>query len=216
MFQDTHKPLRLWFHAIWQITSQKNGASAFAIQQVLGLGSYQTAWTWLHKLRRAMVRPGRDRLQGRVEVDETQVGTEETDSTEDHPQRVLVVIAVEEDGRGAGRIRMAHIPEATKAALHAFVQQAIEPGSVVHTDGLRAYRGLDGLGYMHEISVLQDEEKDAAAKLLPRIHLVASLLKRWLMGTHQGASTLSRQAWPMYGSPQTVLATIAGHNANLS
>ena len=187
MFQDTHKPLRLWFHAIWQITSQKNGASAVAIQQVLGLGSYQTAWTWLHKLRRAMVRPGRDRLQGRVEVDETQVGTEETDSTEDHPQRVLVVIAVEEDGRGAGRIRLAHIPEATKAALHAFVQQAIEPGSVVHTDGLRAYRGLDGLGCMHEISVLQDEEKDAAAKLLPRIHLVASLLKRWLMGTHQGA-----------------------------
>jgi transposase-like protein len=87
---------------------------------------------------------------------------------------------VEEDGRGAGRIRLAHIPEATKAALHAFVQQAIEPGSVVHTDGLRAYRGLDGLGCMHEISVLQDEEKDAAAKLLPRIHLVASLLKRWL------------------------------------
>jgi len=77
IFQDTHKPLRMWFHAIWQITSQKNGASAVAIQQVLGLGSYVTAWTWLHKLRRAMVRPGRDRLHGRVEVDETQVGTEE-------------------------------------------------------------------------------------------------------------------------------------------
>ena len=187
MFQDTHKPLRLWFRAIWQITSQKNGASAVAVQQVLGLGSYQTAWTWLHKLRRAMVRPGRDRLRGRVEVDKTQVGTEEVDSTKDHSQRVLVVLAVEEDGRGAGRIRMAHIPEATRTALHAFVRQAIKPGSVVHTDGLLAYRGLDRLGYAHEISVLQGQEKDAAGKLLPRIHLVASLLKRWLTGTHQGA-----------------------------
>lgn len=187
MFQDTHKPLRLWFRAIWQIISQKNGASAVAVQQVLGLGSYQTAWTWLHKLRRAMVRPGRDRLQGRVEVDETQIGTEEMDSTEDHVQRVLVVLAVEEDGRGVGRIRMARIPEATRVALHTFVQQAIAPGSLVHTDGLLAYRGLDRLGYEHEISVLQNQEKDAAGKLLPRIHLVASLLKRWLLGTHQGA-----------------------------
>lgn len=187
LFQDTHKPLRLWFRAIWQITSQKNGASAVAVQQVLGLGSYQTAWTWLHKLRRAMVRPERDRLRGRVEVDETQIGTEEADNTEDPSQRVLVVLAVEEDGRGAGRIRMARIPEATRDALHTFVKQAIEPGSVVHTDGLLAYRGLDRLGYEHEISVLQGQEKDAAGKLLPRIHLVASLLKRWLMGTHQGA-----------------------------
>jgi len=187
IFQDTHKPLRLWFRAIWQITSQKNGASAVAVQQVLGLGSYQTAWTWLHKFRRAMVRPGRDRLRGRVEVDETQVGVEETDSIDDHPQRVLVILAVEEDGRGVGRIRMARIPEATKVALHGFVRQAIEPGSVVHTDGLLAYRGLDRLGYDHEISVLQNQEKDAAGKLLPRIHLVASLLKRWLLGTHQGA-----------------------------
>jgi transposase-like protein len=186
IFQDTHKPLRLWFRAIWQITSQKNGASAIAVQQVLGLGGYQTAWTWLHKLRRAMVRPGRDRLRDRVEVDETQLGTEEGDNT-DHSQRVLVVLAVEENGRGAGRIRMAHIPEATRTALHAFVQQAIEPGSVVHTDGLRAYRGLARLGYEHEISILQDHEEDAAGKLLPRIHLVASLLKRWLLGTHQGA-----------------------------
>jgi transposase-like protein len=187
MFQDTHKPLRLWFRAIWQITGQKNGASAIAVQQVLGLGSYQTAWTWLHKLRRAMVRPGRDRLRGRVEVDETQIGAEQTDSTEDPPQRVLVVLAVEEDGRGAGRIRMARIPEATRTALHTFVRQAIEPGSVVHTDGLLAYRGLGRFGYEHEISVLQNEERDAAGKLLPRVHLVVSLLKRWLLGTHQGA-----------------------------
>jgi transposase-like protein len=188
IFQDTHKPLRLWFRAIWQITSQKTGASAVAVQQVLGLGSYLTAWTWLHKLRRAMVRPGRDRLRGRVEVDETQVGTEEDESTEKAQEsKVLVVIAAEEDGRGMGRIRMARIPAATRAELHAFVQRSIEPGSVVHTDGLMAYRGLEQLGYKHEITVLLGQESDAAGKLLPRVHRVASLLKRWLLGTHQGA-----------------------------
>ena len=59
---------------MWYVTSQKNGASALGLQRVLGLGSYETAWTWLHKLRRAMVRPDRDRLTGWVEVDETYVG----------------------------------------------------------------------------------------------------------------------------------------------
>jgi transposase-like protein len=188
IFQDTHKPLRLWFRAIWQITSQKTGASAVAVQQVLGLGSYLTAWTWLHKLRRAMVRPGRERLRGRVEVDETQVRAEEEGSSDDPAElKVLVVIAAEEDGCGIGRIRMARIPEASRVALHAFVQQSVEPGSVVHTDGLLAYRGLDRLGYEHEVTVLQGQEKDAAVKLLPRVHRVVSLLKRWLLGTHQGA-----------------------------
>jgi transposase-like protein/ribosomal protein L40E len=188
IFQDTHKPLRLWFRAIWQITSQKTGASAVAVQQVLGLGSYLTAWTWLHKLRRAMVRPGRELLRGRVEVDETQVGAEEDDNAEKTAEsRVLVVIAAEEDGRGIGRIRMARIPAASRAALYAFIQRTIEIGSVVHTDGLMAYRGLKRLGYEHEISVLQGRGKEAAGKLLPRVHRVASLLKRWLLGTHQGA-----------------------------
>jgi len=188
IFQGTHKPLRLWFHAIWQMTSQKTGASAVAVQQALGLGSYLTAWTWLHKLRRAMVRPGRERLSGRVEVDETQIGTEEGDEG-DEPEKssVLVVIATEEDGRGMGRIRMARIPEASRAALHAFIQQAIEPGSVVHTDGRPAYRGMERLGYEHEVTVLLGQEEDAAVRLLPRVHRVASLLKRWLLGTHQGA-----------------------------
>src|SRR3989304_8649878 len=74
IFQDTHKSLTMWFRAMWWVISQKNGASALGIQQVLGLGSYKTAWSWLHKLRRAMVRPGRDRLSGRIEVDETYIG----------------------------------------------------------------------------------------------------------------------------------------------
>lgn len=189
IFQGSHKPLRLWFRAIWYVTSQKNGASAIGVQRVLGLGSYQTAWTWLHKLRRAMVRPGRDRLQGRVEVDETYIGGEESGVHGRQTERkALVVIAAEEDGRGMGRIRMARIPAATRASLHGFIRQVIEPGSIVHTDGLLAYRGLETAGYEHEVTVLQDEaDKDAAVRLLPRVHRVAALVKRWLLGTHQGA-----------------------------
>ncbi len=188
IFQGTRKPLRLWFRAIWQVTSQKTGTSAVSVQQALGLGSYLTAWTWLHKLRRAMVRPGRERLRGRVEVDETQVGTEENDSGNDQGESsVLVAIATEEDGRGMGRIRMARISKASRAVLHAFIQQAIEPGSSVHTDGRPAYRGLERLGYEHEVTVLSGRKQDAATSLLPRVHRIASLLKRWLLGTHQGA-----------------------------
>jgi len=189
IFEGSRKPLRLWFRAIWHVTSQKNGASAVGLQRVLGLGSYQTAWTWLHKLRRAMVRPGRDRLSGRVEVDETYIGGEESQTDDRQATRkALVAVAAEEDGRGIGRIRMARIPAATKQSLHGFVQQTIDPGSIVHTDGLVAYRGLEALGYEHEITVLQDEvENDAAVRLLPRVHRVAALVKRWLLGTHQGA-----------------------------
>ncbi len=187
IFQDTHKPLRLWFRAIWQVTSQKNGASAANVQQVLGLGSYWTAWTWLHKLRRAMVRPGRENLQGRVEVDETYVGGESEGKDGRGTDKALVAIAVEENGSGSGRIRLARIDHGTRRALHAFVQQSIQPGSKVHTDGNSFYNGLEALGYPHDATILNRRAKDAATVLLPRVHRVASLLKRWLMGTHQGA-----------------------------
>lgn len=188
VFQGTHKPLRLWFRAIWHITSQKHGASAINIQEVLGLGSYQTAWTWLHKLRRAMVRPGRDRLTRRVEVDETYVGGQEQDTDGRQALRkALVVIAAEEDGSGIGRIRMGRVADASKRSLKPFVRQVVEPGSVVHTDGFASYEGLEAMGYKHEVSILVNKEKGAAVRLLPRVHRVASLLKRWLLGTHQGA-----------------------------
>jgi transposase-like protein len=190
IFQDTHKPLRLWFRAIWHVTSQKTGASAVSLQNVLGLGSYQTAWTWLHKLRRAMVRPGRDRLQGRVEVDETVLNAEEAKpGRKGSRYKDLVVIAAEEDGRGIGRIRLRHLRQAkaTRTALHTFIKDAIEPGSAVHTDGWLAYCGLESLGYSHRVSVLQGHAGEEAVRLMPRVHRVASLLKRWLMGTHQGA-----------------------------
>jgi transposase-like protein len=187
IFQDTHKPLRLWFRTIWHVTSQKNGASAANVQQILGLGSYLTAWTWLHKLRRAMVRPGRDRLCGRVEVDETYLGSEKKGEIGWKKRKAVVVIAAEENGQGIGRIRMATVPQVTRKFLHTFVEASIEPGSLIHTDGYQGYNGVETMGYRHESTVLWGRGKEAATQLLPRVHRVASLLKRWLLGTHQGA-----------------------------
>lgn len=187
IFQDTHKPLAMWFRAVWWVTSQKTGASALGLQRILGLGSYQTAWAWLHKLRRAMVRPGRDRLSGRVEVDETYIGgPEEGVPGRAAEDKALVVIAAQEDGRGIGRIRMRRIPDASAENLEAFVEDSVEPGSVVHTDGWQGYRGLEKKGYRHEVTVLKGRKK-TASELLSRVHRVVSLLKRWLLGTHQGA-----------------------------
>jgi len=184
IFQDTRKPLRMWFRAAWHITSQKNGASAMSLQQELGLGSYMTAWTWLHKLRRAMVRPGRDRLRGTVEVDEAYWGGEEEDAngrlTED---KAVIAVAAEEDGKGIGRIRLRSIPDVTRASLHGFIAEAIEPGSTVRTDGWNAYMGLES--YVHDRQVQRRQPE--GEHLLPRVHRVVSLLKRWLLGTHQGA-----------------------------
>jgi transposase-like protein len=185
IFQDTHKPLRLWFRAIWWVTTQKNGASALGLKRLLGLGSYQTAWTWLHKLRRAMIRPHRDRLHGRVEVDETYIGgLEEGVRGRQTQKKALVAIAVEEEGRGIGRVRLRRIADASAKSLHTFIAEVIEPTSVVHTDGWDAYRGLQG--YTHQVSKLHEQVGSADA-ILPRVHRVAGLLKRWLLGTHQGA-----------------------------
>jgi len=187
IFERTRMPLALWFRAIWWVTSQKNGASALGLQRVLGLGSYETAWTWLHKLRRAMVRPGRDRLSGRVEVDETYLGgLEEGVRGRQTSTKALVAVAAQEDGKGIGRIRMRRVKNASAASLHPFVVDCIEPGSVVHTDGWEGYRGLGESGYRHQVTVLRSRE-ETASELLPRVHRVVSLLKRWLMGTHQGA-----------------------------
>jgi transposase-like protein len=188
VFQDTRLPLRLWCRAIWHVTSQKNGASALGLQRVLGLGSYQTAWTVLHKLRRAMVRPGRDKLSGSVEVDETQVGgVTPGQKGRGIPSKALVIIAAEEEGAGIGRIRMARVPDGSAEHLHRFIQETIAQESSVHTDGWKPYQGIAQLGYQHEVSKLKGKHKGAATELLPRVHRVAALLKRWLLGTHQGA-----------------------------
>lgn len=187
LFQDARKPLTMWFRAIWWITSQKTGASDMGLKQVFGLGSYETAWTWLHKLRRAMVRPGRDRLSGRIEVDEAYVGgLEEGVRGRQTDTKALIAIAAQEDGKGIGRIRMRRIRDASSDSLHPFVLDVVEQGSVVHTDGWEGYTGLDMKGYTHEVTVMK-RKKESASELLPRVHRVVSLLKRWLMGTHQGA-----------------------------
>lgn len=190
IFQDTRKPLSMWFRAIWWVTAQKNGASALGLQRILGLGSYVTAWTWLHKLRRAMVRPGRDRLSGRVEVDETYLGgLEEGVRGRQTETKALVAVACEEDGKGIGRIRLRRIRDASAASVRPFVEEAIQLGSVVHTDGWEGYTGLGMKGYIHQVTVVKRHQQ-SAVELLPRVHLVVSLLKRWLVGTHQGAVSL--------------------------
>jgi transposase-like protein len=174
---------------MWWMTSVKTGTSALAVQQVLGLGSYQTAWAWLHKLRRAMVRPGRDRLSGPVEVDETLLGGGGGGRGRSPTKKALIVVAAEEVGHGIGRIRMRRIPDASAETLQAFIAEAIEPGSVVHTDGWDGYGRLKANGYRHRVSFLRGHH-ELASQLLPRVHRVVSLLKRWLLGTHQGAVTV--------------------------
>ena len=187
IFEGTRKPLRLWFRIMWLVTSQKTGASALGLQRQLGLRRYETVWTWLHKLRRAMVRPGRERLVGAVEVDETYVGgVEPGKAGREHGNKALVAIAAQVDGDGIGRIRLRRIPDASSRSLEAFVKEAIEPGSTVITDGWEGYPGVKELGYKHKVRVISGSGKTASA-LLPRVHRVASLLKRWLLGTHQGA-----------------------------
>ena len=187
IFERTRMPLALWFRAIWWVTSQKNGASALGLQRILGLGSYETAWTWLHKLRRAMVRPDRDRLSGCIEIDETYLGgLEKGVRGRETTNKALIVVAAEENGKGVGRIRMRRVTDASAASLHPFVIDSVESGSVVHTDGWDGYSGLARRGYQHKVTVLRNKQQ-SASELLPRVHRVASLLKRWLMGTHQGA-----------------------------
>jgi len=185
IFQDTRYPLSVWFRAVWQMTSQKNGASALGVMRVLGLGSYKTAWTWLHKLRRAMVRPGRDRLSGAVEVDEVYLGGERPGPRgRGAVGKALVLIAAEAAGAKIGRIRLARIANASESVLTPAVVQSVEPGSQVLTDGWSGYVGLEAQGYAHAVV---RKTAIVGKNLLPRVHRVASLLERWLLGTHQGA-----------------------------
>jgi len=180
IFQDSHKPLRTWFRAIWWVTGQKNGASALNLKRILGLGSYRTAWTWLHKLRRAMVRPDRDKLSGIVEVDETFIGGEKPGKRGRGAEgKVLVGIAVEDKGdEGIGRVRLGILADASGDSLRPFIRDRVVLGSTIRTDDWGGYNRLASSGY-HHISTHKNGLKLA--------HLVASLLKRWLLGTHQGA-----------------------------
>jgi len=187
IFDRSRTPLRLWFAAAWQLTSQKHGVSALGIQRSLGLGSYQTAWAMLHRFRIAMVRPGRERLTGHVEVDEAYVGgVEGKVYGRETETKSIVAIAVEiENPKGFGRIRLGHVEDVSKDSLIPFIEGAVEPGATVHTDGWQAYWTLGDCGYEHERTVMR-QQSDPAHVVMPGVHRVASLLQRWLLGTHQG------------------------------
>lgn len=185
LFEGTHLPLRLWFQAVWHVVNQKNGASALGVQRVLGLGSYRTAWRWLHKLRRAMVRPGRDCLAGTIEVDEIYVGGERTGKRgRGAGGKALVLIAAQAEGARIGRIRLSRVADASAPSLNQALLASVSPGSQIITDGWRGYAEVSAIGYRHQ--AVRDSAV-VGANLLPRANRVAALLQRWLLGTHQGA-----------------------------
>jgi len=194
VFQDTKKPLLLWFHIMWWVVAQKTGVSASNMKDFMGFGSYETVWTWLQKIRRAMVRPGRDMLSGIVEVDETYIGGIEADSGKQGrgaETKTLVVVATECIGKQIGRVRFRCIDSASSENLISFINDNVTQGSTIVTDGWTGYKPLPlkkedlDSGYIHEIKAISGSGKKAH-ELLPHVHMVDSLIKRWLYGTHQG------------------------------
>lgn len=192
IFDRTRTPLTVWFTVCWHFATAKDGVSALSLKRTLEIGSYQTAWAMLHRLRSVLVRPGRERLSGVVEIDETFIGGLESGlrGGRARGKKVLTAIAVEiREPRGLGRCRMRPVGDASAATLHPFVTDYVEPGSRVVTDAWKGYHGLDRLGYKHE----PRSQRAARArgedphKLLPSVHRVASLVKRWLLSTHQGS-----------------------------
>jgi transposase-like protein len=189
IFHGTRKPLLLWFHIMWWVVAQKTGASASNLADFMGFGSYETAWTWLQKLRRAMVRPDRDKLLGIVEVDETFIGGRETGNGKQGrgaETKTLVVVATECNGKQIGRVRFQCIPDASGVYLMEFIESNIEQGSTIITDGWTGYSALSkSESYKHEVKVISGSGQEAH-DLLPHVHMVDSLVKRWINGTHQG------------------------------
>ena len=192
IFDRTRTPLTVWFMACWLFATGKDGISALSLKRTLDIGSYQTAWAMLHRLRSVLVRPGRERLEGVVEVDETFIGGLEPGLAGGRARgkKILTGIAVEiREPKGLGRCRMQPLADASAETLHPFIEDHIEPGTKVITDGWNGYLGLDKLGYVHD----RRSQRAARARgedphaLLPAVHRVASLTKRWLLGTHQGS-----------------------------
>lgn len=185
IFDSTRLPLKIWFYAIWWVTSQKTGMSALNLQKNLGLGSYRSSWLMLHKIRNAMIFEDRSLLQGEVEVDEAFLGGVRTGKRGRGAEgKELIVIAAEYSGKKrVGRIRIQRVPDASAEKLESFITANIAKGATVHTDAWNGYNGVEKLGYKHmpikSATVHPDE-------LLPRINIVTSLLKRWLLGTLQG------------------------------
>lgn len=184
IFHKSTKPLLIWFRAMWWMVAQKNGVSAKGLQKILGLGSYRTSWTWLHKFRRLMVLSTRTKLEGIIEVDEVMIGGKVTGKRGRGAEgKSLIAVAVEVKGRKTGRVRISKISDASSESLKEFIETNIKQSSTIITDGWPSYNNLINMGYEHKIqkSVVKDGEEE----VLPNVHRIASLLKRWLIGTHQ-------------------------------
>jgi transposase-like protein len=189
LFDRRRSPLTVWFAACWMFATQKDGISALGLQRALEIGSYQTAWAMLHRLRSVLVRPGSDRLTGTVEVDETYFGGEEPGlrGGRQKGKKVLVGVAVEmREPRGFGRCRMGVLTDASATSLERFITENVEPGSTLVTDGWSSYPQAVRNHYVHKpINVKRSGQP--AHVVLPGVHRVASLAKRWVLGTHQGS-----------------------------
>jgi transposase-like protein len=182
IFDRTRTPLTVWFHACWSFATAKDGISALGLQRTLQIGSYQTTWAMLHRLRSVLIRSGRELLSGQVEVDETYIGGEEAGMAGGRAKgkKALVVIALEVKApKGFGRCRMRIVPDGSTSTLHAFITDTVVPQSRVITDGWSGYQGIDRLGYTHD----RRSQRAAKAlgedvdKLLPGVHRVASLVE---------------------------------------
>ena len=188
IFHRTRTPLMIWFAAAWYMTSAKNGVSAKTLHKLLNFGSYQTAWTMLHRFRSAMVRPGRDLLTGEVEVNEIFIGGLKSGKRGRGAEgKTLVAVAVELlSPKGFGRCRLRVIPDTQASTLRLFLLDYVKPGAVIVTDGFSSYPDAIKSDYQHKLYVVT-RSNDPAHVCLPGVHRIASLLKRWLLGTHQGA-----------------------------
>lgn len=188
VFSHTRIGLRDWLHAVWLLTNEKSGVSAMSVARGIGV-NYETAWSMLHKLRHTFNQSGRDQLSTLVEIDETYAGGlsqgfgHRGRST---ANKAIVIIACEvRTGGRIGRVRMGVLPDARKASISPWIQQHLAPRTAVHTDGWAGYSDLAGLGYRHKVTVVNGSGT-LAHVVFPRVHTTASLLKRWLLGTHQG------------------------------
>ena len=184
IFHKSTKPLHIWFHAIWWIVAQKNGVSAKGLMKILGFGSYKTSWIWLHKFRRLMIMSGRTKLKGVVEVDEVFIGGKKSGKRGRGAEgKSIIAVAVEVKGEKTGRVRLAKIQDASSKSLIGFIENNIEKSSIVITDEWPSYNKLSSMEYTHktEKATIDDDKEE----ILPNVNKIASLLKRWLLGTHQ-------------------------------
>ena len=211
VMERSHTPLNVWFWAAYLVASQTPGMSAVQFQRQLGLSRYETAFQILHKLRSGMVRPNQDRIGGQpenhVEVDETWVGGRTRGEGRGVHHKVLVSCAIEvrhrkpgtkldnrKDGRYAGRVRLAVVPDRSAESLCGFVESTVAPGSLIVTDDWSGYAGLGKRGYEH-FAVAECGDPEVAEQYLPIIHLVFANLKTWLIGIHHGVSHQHLQAY---------------------